>query len=235
MQEIRKLIAGQKAFQVFWEAIRLGTGTMFRPDRTIPYAAQRKPLLSIAVLTILIGLSLSLGMRLAVAHQAPYPFRDLGWYGTCLYAVTMPLIYWIVAGALLNMFAELIGGTPRGLSILASGACSASPMLLFFPLMKIFVTVAPNLWTQEGRLAWFMMLLILSAWMAVLFYVSIQSTYKFNIRQTLITLFLTFAIAIIPVTLVYSLKQTGDENDSLRRTVSEQAHQIKSLQDQEAN
>ena len=101
--------------------------------------------------------------------------------------------------------------------------------------MKLFVAVAPNLWTQEGRLAWFMMLLILSAWMAVLFYVSIQSTYKFNIRQTLITLFLTFAIAMIPVTLVYSLKQTGDENDSLRRTVAEQTDQIKNLQGQEAN
>jgi hypothetical protein len=131
-----------------------------RPIHTLQQAADEKPILPALWLTIFQGLSLALGTRYAHENGGfvlSWLIKNLpSWNLVVFYAFIFPPALWFIKAAVLNLVAELLGGPPRGLSLLATTGIACSPLLLVLPAALIAVALAePDLNTGFVSHLWF--------------------------------------------------------------------------------
>jgi hypothetical protein len=196
-----KVIGGWQGWRrtTFWrsfvDAWRWGFAALVRPIPTLQRAADEKPIFASVWLTLLQGLSLAIGTRYAAEHEGvvlSLLVKNLpSWGWVILYAFLVPPVIWFLKAAVLNLVAELLGGPPRGLSLLATTAIACSPLLLVFPVALLAVAFAqPDL--NEGFVShlWFVFAIGVHAWWILLTVVAIRETYRFTFGQALLTLLL---------------------------------------------
>lgn len=191
----------------FLEAWWWGVGALVRPVQFLQRAAEEKPVLSALWLTLLQGLSLALGTRYAAAHNGfvlSWLIKDLpsGWL-VALYILTFPPALWFVKAAILNLVAELLGGPPRGLSLLAATAVACSPLLLVLPVALIAAALSPDLDTGFISHLWFVFALGVHAWWVVLTLIAIRETYRFTLAQALLTLLIPSVVGLPLAYIIY--------------------------------
>ncbi|MCS7223449.1 MAG: YIP1 family protein [Armatimonadetes bacterium] len=202
---------GQSRFvQTFCEAWRWGLSAIGRPVPTLRRAADEKPILAALWLTILQGFSLAIGVHLARGNGgiwgsyvlAPIITQLEHWPWVLFYALVFPFGLWFIKAAILNLVAELLGGPPRGLSLLASTAVACSPNLLVLPVTAVCVWLAePDLNTGFVGHFWFLYSIAATAWWVVLTVVSVRETYRFSLSQAILTLLLPFGVG-MPLALI---------------------------------
>jgi hypothetical protein len=209
-----KVIAGWQEWRrtTFWrsfiEAWRWGFAALFRPIPTLQRAADEKPIFASVWLTLLQGLSLAIGTRYAAEHEGvvlSLLVKNLpSWGWVILYAFLVPPVIWFLKAAVLNLVAELLGGPPRGLSLLATTAIACSPLLLVFPVALLAVAFAqPDL--NEGFVShlWFVFAIGVHAWWGVLTVFAVRETYRFTLAQAFLTVLLPLLIGLPVAFLIY--------------------------------
>lgn len=207
-----KIWSHSRFVRTFWEAWRWGVATIVRPVPILQRAAEEKPVLACLWLTLLQGLSLALGMRYA-AESGGFvlsPITKLpSWSWVVFYALVFPPIIWFVKSAVLNLVAELLGGPPRGLSLLATTAVACSPLLLVLPIAFIAVKLSePDLNKGFVGHLWFVFFWGVHVWWGVLTVVAVRETYRFSLSQAILALLLPFVVG-LPLALIgYQILQT---------------------------
>jgi len=120
-----------------------------------------------------------------------------------------PPALWFLKAAILNLVAELLGGPPRGLSLLASTAIACSPLLLVLPVALLAVALAePDLNTGFVSHLWFVFALGVHAWWLVLTVVAVRETYRFSLSQAILTLLLPSLVGLPLAFIIYRVLQT---------------------------
>ncbi len=194
----------------FLDAWMWGVSALIRPVPTLRRAADEKPILSALWLTVLQGFSLSVGVHLARGNGGVWGSYVLAPVITQLddgrsvlfYALVFPFGLWFLKAALLNLVAELLGGPPRGLSLLAATGVASSPNLLVLPVTAIAVWLAePDLNSGFVGHLWFLYSIGASAWWIVLTVVSVRETYRFSLSQAILTLLIPFLVG-MPLSLI---------------------------------
>jgi hypothetical protein len=209
-----KVIAGWQEWRrtTFWrsfiEAWRWGVAALFRPIPTLQRAADEKPIFASVWLTLLQGLSLAIGTRYAAEHEGvvlSLLVKNLpSWGWVILYAFLVPPVIWFLKAAVLNLVAELLGGPPRGLSLLATTAVACSPLLLVLPVALLAVAFAqPDL--NEGFVShlWFVFAIGVHVWWGVLTVFAVRETYRFTLAQAFLTVLLPLLIGLPVAFLIY--------------------------------
>jgi hypothetical protein len=209
-----KVIAGWQEWRrtTFWrsfiEAWRWGFAALFRPIPTLQRAADEKPIFAGVWLTLLQGLSLAIGTRYAAEHEGvvlSLLVKNLpSWGWVILYAFLVPPVIWFLKAAVLNLVAELLGGPPRGLSLLATTAVACSPLLLVLPVALLAVAFAqPDL--NEGFVShlWFVFAIGVHVWWGVLTVFAVRETYRFTLAQAFLTVLLPLLIGLPVAFLIY--------------------------------
>lgn len=196
----------------FFEAWVWGIGAIARPVQTLQQASDEKPILPALWLTWLQGFSMALGTYYAYKHEgfvASWLIKNLpSWGWVVIYAVFFPPALWFLKAAILNLVAELLGGPPRGLSLLVSTAVACSPLLLVLPIALISVAFAePNLNTGFVSHLWFVFALGVHAWWVVLTVVAVRETYRFTVAQSILTILLPSAIGLPLAFIIYQVLQ----------------------------
>ncbi|MCS7192970.1 MAG: YIP1 family protein [Armatimonadetes bacterium] len=196
--------------QSFLESWIWGFMALVRPVPTLQKAAEEKPVLSALWLTILQGFSLAIGTKYAADNAgfvASWLIKNLpSWWLVVLYAFIFPPVLWFVKASVLNLVAELLGGPPRGLSLLATTAVACSPLLLILPAALIAVAIAePDLNTGFVSHLWFVFAIGVHAWWVVLTVVAIRETYRFTIAQAFLTILLPALIGLPMAYIIYSV------------------------------
>ncbi len=197
----------------FLEAWQWGISALVRPVPTLQRAADEKPLLPALWLTLLQGFSLALGTRYAVEHEGlvlSLLIRNLpSWGWVVFYALIFPPALWFLKAAILNLMAELLGGPPRGLSLLATTAVACSPLLLVLPVALLAVALAePNLNTGFVGHLWFIFAIGIHAWWVVLTVVAVRETYRFTLGQAILTILLPSVISVLIAFPIYLILRT---------------------------
>ncbi len=197
----------------FLEAWQWGIVTLVRPVPTLQRAADEKPLLPALWLTLLQGFSLALGTRYAVEHEGlvlSLLIRNLpSWGWVVFYALVFPPALWFLKAAILNLMAELLGGPPRGLSLLATTAVACSPLLLVLPVALLAVALAePDLNTGFIGHLWFIFAIGIHAWWVVLTVVAVRETYRFTLGQAILTILLPSVISVLMAFPIYLILRT---------------------------
>jgi hypothetical protein len=153
-------------------------------------------------------LSLAIGTRYAAEHEGvvlSLLVKNLpSWGWVVLYAFLVPPVIWFLKAAVLNLVAELLGGPPRGLSLLATTAIACSPLLLVFPVALLAVAFAqPDL--NEGFVShlWFVFAIGVHAWWGVLTVFAVRETYRFTLAQAFLTVLLPLLIGLPVAFLIY--------------------------------
>ncbi|GBC99460.1 hypothetical protein HRbin17_01984 [bacterium HR17] len=185
----------------FVEAWRWGIAALLHPVPTLQQAADEKPVLAAMWLTLLQGLSLAVGTRYATEHGGfvlSLVVKNLpSWGWVIFYAVFVPPVIWFLKAAVLNLVAELLGGPPRGLSLLAATAVACSPLLLVLPAALMAVAFAdPDLNAGFIGHLWFVFAIGVHAWWVVLTIFAVRETYRFTLAQAFLTVFLTVVLAL---------------------------------------
>jgi hypothetical protein len=178
------------------------------PSQPLQRAADEKPIFASVWLTLLQGLSLAIGTRYAAEHEGvvlSLLVKNLpSWGWVVLYAFLVPPVIWFLKAAVLNLVAELLGGPPRGLSLLATTAVACSPLLLVFPVALLAVAFAqPDL--NEGFVShlWFVFAIGVHAWWGVLTVFAVRETYRFTLAQAFLTVLLPLLIGLPVAFLIY--------------------------------
>jgi hypothetical protein len=209
-----KVIGGWQGWRrtTFWrsfvDAWRWGFAALVRPIPTLQRAADEKPIFASVWLTLLQGLSLAIGTRYAAEHEGvvlSLLVKNLpSWGWVILYAFLVPPVIWFLKAAVLNLVAELLGGPPRGLSLLATTAIACSPLLLVFPVALLAVAFAqPDL--NEGFVShlWFVFAIGVHVWWGVLTVFAVRETYRFTLAQAFLTVLLPLLIGLPVAFLIY--------------------------------
>jgi hypothetical protein len=190
------------------DAWRWGFAALVRPIPTLQRAADEKPIFASVWLTLLQGLSLAIGTRYAAEHEGvvlSLLVKNLpSWGWVVLYAFLVPPVIWFLKAAVLNLVAELLGGPPRGLSLLATTAIACSPLLLVFPVALLAVAFAqPDL--NEGFVShlWFVFAIGVHVWWGVLTVFAVRETYRFTLAQAFLTVLLPLLIGLPVAFLIY--------------------------------
>jgi hypothetical protein len=190
------------------DAWRWGFAALVRPIPTLQRAADEKPIFASVWLTLLQGLSLAIGTRYAAEHEGvvlSLLVKNLpSWGWVTLYAFLVPPVIWFLKAAVLNLVAELLGGPPRGLSLLATTAIACSPLLLVFPVALLAVAFAqPDL--NEGFVShlWFVFAIGVHVWWGVLTVFAVRETYRFTLAQAFLTVLLPLLIGLPVAFLIY--------------------------------
>ncbi len=194
--------------QSFLESWWWGLTVLVRPVPTLQRAAEEKPILPALWLTVLQGFSLAIGTRYASDHGgfvASWLIKNLpSWGLVVLYAFIFPPVLWFVKAAVLNLVAELLGGPPRGLSLLATTAVACSPLLLVLPAALVAVALAePDLDTGFVSHLWFVFAIGVHVWWGVLTVVAVRETYRFTIAQAILTVLLPVLIGLPMAYIIY--------------------------------
>ena len=216
---MEKLVSGFRVWRQsrfvrsFLEAWGWGLNVLVRPVPTLQRAADEKPILAALWLTLLQGLSLSLGTHYADENGgfvASWLIKNLpSWGWVVFYAFVFPPALWFLKAAILNLVAELLGGPPRGLSLLASTAIACSPLLLVLPVALLAVALAePDLNTGFVSHLWFVFALGVHAWWLVLTVVAVRETYRFTLSQAILTLLLPSLVGLPLAFIIYRVLQT---------------------------
>ncbi len=218
-ETVEKVTCGWQAwrrtrlFTTFWEAWRWGIAAIVRPVPTLQQSADEKPVLACVWLTLLQGFSLMIGARYAAGNEGFSPSIILliakftsdslpSWLWVILYALFSPLTIWFIKASVLNLVAELLGGPPRGMSLLAATAVACSPLLLVLPVAFIAVALAePNL--NQGFVShlWFLFALGIHVWWGILTVFAVRETYHFSLSQAFLTFLLPFIVG-LPLALI---------------------------------
>jgi hypothetical protein len=153
-------------------------------------------------------LSLAIGTRYAAEHEGvvlSLLVKNLpSWGWVVLYAFLVPPVIWFLKAAVLNLVAELLGGPPRGLSLLATTAIACSPLLLVLPVALLAVAFAqPDL--NEGFVShlWFVFAIGVHVWWGVLTVFAVRETYRFTLAQAFLTVLLPLLIGLPVAFLIY--------------------------------
>lgn len=213
-EAVNKLSTGWRSWsqtrfvRSFLEAWWWGLTVLVRPVPVLQKAAEEKPILPALWLTILQGFSLAIGTRYAAEHGgfvASWLIKNLPtWWLVILYAFIFPPVLWFVKAAVLNLVAELLGGPPRGLSLLATTAVACSPLLLVLPAALVTVALAePDLDTGFVGHLWFVFAIGVHVWWGVLTVVAVRETYRFTIAQAILTVLLPVLIGLPMAYIIY--------------------------------
>lgn len=185
----------------FVDAWKWGVAALVRPVPTLRRAADEKPVLAGLWLVILQGLSLALGTRYALEYGSSVALpliKDLpSWGWVVAFALFVPPVLWFLGAAVLNLVAELLGGPPRGLSLLAALAVACSPLLLVLPVAWLAVAADPDLNTGLVGHLWFVFAVGVHAWWMLLAVVAVWETYRFTFTQALLCVLLPAAFGLI--------------------------------------
>ncbi len=209
-QEVRRTRFVRSFLEAWW----WGVNALVRPVPTIQRAAEEKPLFPALWLTLLQGFSFAFGTRYAIEHEG-WMFSWLikrlpSWEWVLLYVLVFPPVLWFLKAAILNMVAELLGGPPRGMSLLAATAVACSPLLLVLPVALVAAALAqPNLDTGFVGHLWFIFALGVHPWWVLLTFVAVRETYRFTIAQAILTLLLAAIAAVIGGALIYLVLQAA--------------------------
>ncbi|MFA0740041.1 MAG: hypothetical protein DFNUSKGM_000138 [Candidatus Fervidibacter sacchari] len=188
--------------QTFCESWWWGIRVLARPIHTLQQAADEKPILPALWLTIFQGLSLALGIHYAAENGdlvLSWLIKNSPlWKSVVLYAFIILPALWFVKAAVLNLVAELLGGPPRGLSLLATTGVACSPLLLVLPMALIAVALAePDLNTGFVGHLWAMFAFGVHIWWVLLTVFAIRETYRFTLGQAFLTLLLPVLVGLI--------------------------------------
>jgi hypothetical protein len=202
---------GQTRFvQTFCESWWWGVRVLARPIHTLQQAADEKPILPALWLTIFQGLSLALGTRYAHENGGfVLLIKNLpSWNLVVFYAFIFLPAFWFIKAAVLNLVAELLGGPPRGLSLLAATGIACSPLLLVLPAALLAVALAePDLNTGFVSHLWFVFDVGVHAWWVFLTVFAIRETYRFTTVQAFLTVLLPLIMACITY-IIYRVLET---------------------------
>lgn len=196
----------------FWQSWWWGVRVLARPTHTLQQAADEKPILPALWLTILQGFSFALGTRYACENGGfvlSWLVKNLpSWNLVVLYALVFPVALWFVKAAVLNLVAELLGGPPRSLSLLATTAIACSPLLTVLPAALIAAALAePDLNTGFVGHLWAMFAIGVHAWWVVLTVFAIRETYRFTVSQAFLVLLLPSIIGVPLAYVIYRVLQ----------------------------
>jgi hypothetical protein len=218
-EAVGKVSSGWKSWrqtrfvQTFCESWWWGVRVLARPIHTLQQAADEKPILPALWLTIFQGLSLALGTRYAHENGGfvlSWLIKNLpSWNLVVFYAFIFPPALWFIKAAVLNLVAELLGGPPRGLSLLATTGIACSPLLLVLPAALIAVSLAePDLNTGFVSHLWFVFAIGVHAWWVLLTVFAIRETYRFTIGQAFLTVLLPSIVGMPLVYIIYRVLET---------------------------
>lgn len=200
----------------FRDAWRWGIAAIIRPVPTLQRAADEKPVLACIWLTLLQGFSLMIGARYAAGQGGSSPSLILAiakitagempsWFWVIAYALVFPAVIWFVKAAVLNLIAELLGGPPRGMSLLAATAVACSPLLLVLPVALIAAWLSPDLNAGFVSHLWALFAWGVHVWWGVLTLVAVRETYRFTLSQAILTLLLPFVVGLPLAWIVYQV------------------------------
>jgi hypothetical protein len=197
-------------------------GTLFSPTRTLRLVAEERPVLPAAVVALLGAWGWAFGVQRA--HLAPFltpadlaaPFFPIGepvfflahrGHPVAVWFAFIPLatLGWFLRTALLHLLSELMGGSGKAFSLLATVGFADLPLVLLLPAAWLCARWAGDPPSVGMATLWYVLAAAIHLWAATLTVIGVRETHRLHTgKAAAIFIFILVAFLSVSVLLAFT-------------------------------